>query len=87
MLGVFGLQRDNSVMGFQGTSGQARSAESRSHLQTLIIYKLGLNQIHYAFTLILLINIVLCSKFSSTQFINYKRFDMRWGMRPTAEGP
>jgi len=33
-----------------------------SHMQTLIIYKLGFNQNHYTFTFILLIRIVLCSK-------------------------
>ena len=35
----------------------------RTHLQTLIIYKLGFNQNYYTFTLMLLIKIVLCSKF------------------------
>ena len=34
-----------------------------SHMQTLIIYNLGFNQNYHTFTLILLINIVLCSKF------------------------
>ena len=33
------------------------------HMQTLIIYKLGFNQNYYTFTLILLIKIVLYSKF------------------------
>ena len=32
-------------------------------MQTLIIYKLGFNQNYYTFTLILLIQIVMCSKF------------------------
>ena len=35
----------------------------RSHMQTRIIYKLGFNQNYYTFTLILLIKIVMCSKF------------------------
>ena len=35
----------------------------RSHMQTHIIYKLGFNQNYYTFTLILLIKIVVCSKF------------------------
>jgi len=33
-------------------------------VQTLIIHKLGFNQNYYTFTLILLIKIVMCSKFS-----------------------
>jgi len=33
------------------------------HMQTLVIYKLALDQNYYTFTLILLIKIVLCSKF------------------------
>ena len=36
---------------------------SESHLQTLIIYKLGFNQNYCIFTSILLIKIVRCSKF------------------------
>ena len=35
----------------------------RLHMQTLVIYKLGFNQNYYTFTSILLIKIVLCSKF------------------------
>jgi len=34
-----------------------------SHMQTLIFYQLGFNQNYYTFALILLIKIVLCSKF------------------------
>ena len=34
-----------------------------SDVETLIIYKLSFNQNHYTFALILLIKIVLCSKF------------------------
>ena len=33
------------------------------HLQTLIIYKLGFNQNYFTFTQMLLIKIVLCSRF------------------------
>jgi len=36
---------------------------TESHMQTPIIYKLGFNQNYYTFTLMLLIKIVLCSKF------------------------
>jgi hypothetical protein len=36
----------------------------QSHLQTLIIHKLGFNQNYYTPSLILLTNIVLCGKFS-----------------------
>ena len=35
----------------------------KTHVETLMIYKLGFNQNYYTFTLILLIKIVLCSKF------------------------
>ena len=42
---------------------------SGSHVQTLIIGKLGVDQNHYTFTLILLIKIVLCSRFPRTKFI------------------
>jgi len=37
--------------------------DGESHMQTLIIYKLGFNQNYYTFTLIVLIKIVLGSKF------------------------
>ena len=47
------------------------------HVQTLIIYKLGFNQNYHTFDLKLLIQIVLCTKFPWTKFINYKCFDMR----------
>ena len=40
-----------------------RGVYQESHMQTLIIDKLGFNQIYHTFTLILLIKIVLCSKF------------------------
>jgi hypothetical protein len=52
---------------------EARGVE----MQTLMIYKLGFNQNHYTFTLILLIKIVLSSKFIWTKFIIYKCFGMR----------
>jgi len=49
------------------------------HVETLIIHKLGFNQNYYTFALILLIKIVLCSKFPGTKFINYKLFEMKFG--------
>jgi len=43
---------------------RARTLQVRtSHVKTLIIHKLGFNQNCYTFTFILLIKIVLCSKF------------------------
>ena len=42
-----------------------------SHMQTLIIYKLGFNQNRFTFTLLLLINIVLRVKIPGTNFINH----------------
>ena len=47
-------------------------------MQTLLIYKLGLNQKYNTFTLILIINIVVCCKFPCTKFINNNCFEMRW---------
>ena len=38
------------------------TAYRRLHMQTLIVYRLGFNQNYYTFTLILIINIVLCGK-------------------------
>ena len=52
-----------------------------TNLQTLIIYKLGVNQNYYTFTLILLIKIVLCSEFPRTNFIDDKCFDMKLRIR------
>ena len=49
----------------------------QSHVKTVIIYKLGFNQYYYTFTSILLIRILLCSKFSWTKFINYKCFGIK----------
>ena len=49
----------------------------RSHLQTLMHYKLGFNQNFYTFTMISLIKIVLRSKFPWSKFMNYQCFDMR----------
>ena len=46
-------------------------------LQTLIIHKLGFNKNYHTFTSILLVKIVLRSKFPCTEFINYKIFEMR----------
>ena len=57
------------------------------HLQTLIIYKLGCNQNCYTFTLILLMKIVMCSKFPCTKFINYKCFDMRFRRQTSRHTP
>jgi hypothetical protein len=53
-----------------------------SHMQTLTIYELGFNQNYYTSALIFLINIVLCSKFPLTKFVNYKCFEMRFGWDP-----
>ena len=56
----------------------AEAAEQlESHLQTLIIYKLGFNQNNYSFTPILLIKIVLCREFPWIKFMNHKFFDMK----------
>ena len=49
---------------------------SRFHVQTLLTYRLGFNKKYCTFTLILLINIVKCSKFPWTEIMNYKCFDM-----------
>ena len=49
----------------------------RSHVETLIIDKLGFNQKYCTFALILPTKIVLCSNFHWTKFINYKCFHMR----------
>ena len=43
--------------------GVPSSCRSESHMETLVIYRLGLNQDHCTLALILLIQIVLCSKF------------------------
>ena len=45
-------------------------------MQTLIIYESGLNQNYYAFTLILRLNFVWCSKLPSTKFIDYTCFEI-----------
>ena len=42
-----------------------------------MILNLGFNQDYYTLTLILLIKIVLSSKFPWTKFIDYKCFDMK----------
>ena len=47
-----------------------------SHLQTLMIYKLGFNQSYDTFTSITQIKIVLCSEFPWTEFMNDKCFHM-----------
>jgi hypothetical protein len=51
--------------------------QCKSHLQTLTIYKLGVDQNYYTFSLTLLTNIVLCSKIPSTWFIRQKCFDKK----------
>ena len=56
------------------------------HVETLIIYNLGFNQNYYTFVLILLIKIVLCSKFPWTKFINNKCFDMKLDPRGVFKG-
>jgi len=50
-----------------------------SHVETLIIYKLGFVQNYYTFALILLIKIVMCKNNPQTNFINYKCFEMKSG--------
>ena len=47
------------------------SVRHQFHTQILIIHKLGFNQNYYTFTLILLIKIVLISKFPGKNFIDY----------------
>ena len=49
----------------------------RPHMQTIIIYKLGFDQDYFTFTLILVINIVPCSEFPWTDFMNYNCFQSR----------
>ena len=49
--------------GGPGLDRAALRGEGRSHMQTLIIYKLDVNQNHNTFTLISLKNTVICSKF------------------------
>jgi hypothetical protein len=58
------------------------AAGRRTHFQTLRTYKLGINQNHYTFTLVLLIKIDLCSELPWTKFISYKCFDMSTWLRP-----
>ena len=50
---------------------------SQSYMQTLIVFKIGINQNYYTFTLILLMHIVLCGQFPWTEFINHKCFEMK----------
>jgi len=50
----------------------------QSHLQILVIYKLGFGQNFYTFTLILLVRIVLCSEFPWTKFADIKCFDCKY---------
>ena len=63
----------------------ARSANSTSgtrcapahRISYANICKLGFNHNYYTFTLLLLINVVLCGKFPWTKSISYKCFDMK----------
>ena len=43
-------------------------------------YRLGFNERYYTFAFILLIKIVLCSKFPWNKYINHKCFDMKSGL-------
>ena len=52
------------------------------HLETLTIHTLGFNQNDYTFSLILLIKIILRSKFPETKFINCKCFDIKFHVQP-----
>ena len=47
------------------------------HVETLMIHEPGFNQNYWTFTLILLMKIVLCSKFPSTGFIHLECFDKK----------
>ena len=64
--GAFSYERGTPVGAEceDGVLGRARLGRADGfHVETLIIYKLGFNQNYYTFALILLIKIVLCSKF------------------------
>ena len=54
----------------------ASNDASGFHMQTLLIYKLGFNQNYCTFTSILLIEIVLWSKFPLTKSMNCQYFGM-----------
>jgi hypothetical protein len=85
----FRAQRHQSPYTFSASLGSAVTTWSTAlkssvrgfvrgfRLQKLLIFKLGLNQNHYTFTSISLIEIVLYSGFPWTQFINYKCCHMR----------
>ena len=47
-------------------------------MATLLTYKLGFNQSHYTFALILQVKIVLCSMFHWTKFVKYKCLHMKF---------
>ena len=57
--------------------GRVEVLHNLSHVEALIIHKLGVNQNFYTFASILLIKMVLCSKFYATKFINFKWFHMK----------
>ena len=48
---------------------------ARAHLQRLMIHKRVLHQHHYTFALMLLIKIVMRSRFPRNKFIDFKCFD------------
>ena len=73
-------------------SSQATSnpLSPQSPMPTLIMYRLGFNQNYYSFTLILLTQIVMRSKFSWNKFISYRCFELRSlsaGVGGAAGGP
>ena len=51
--------------------------QEKSHMQTLILYKLSFNQNYFMSTLVVLINIDMCGKFPWTESINYECFDFK----------
>ena len=53
-----------------------RIVNVESHMQTLMISRLGFNQNYYTFTLILLTTIVMCSQIPRTEFVDDRRFEM-----------
>jgi len=66
---------ENTDDGFEGKteSSDSYSADEAARIN----YKLGFNQIYTTFPLILLLTIVLYSRFPATKFVNYKCFEMR----------
>ena len=56
---------------------QLMAFQGQSPMETIKICKLGFNQDHYTFALILLMKIVLCSKCYRIKLIDYKCFHMK----------